>query len=102
MLFHTTVNIVPFSSSANVLVFGDFRVHFKGWINYSGGTDRPVELCCIFSFSNDISQIVNFATWLSGFGSHNLALLVLFLPSDPSMCPKLVFFNREILTMSLP
>ena len=42
MLFHTTVNIVLFSSSANVLVFGDFRVHFKGWINYSGGTDRPV------------------------------------------------------------
>ena len=27
-----------------------------------GGTDRPGELCCNFSFSNDLTQVVNFPT----------------------------------------
>ena len=31
--------------SANVFVFGDFNVHHKDWLTYSGGTDRPGELC---------------------------------------------------------
>ena len=29
---------------ANVFAFGDFNVHHKGWLTYSGGTDRPAEL----------------------------------------------------------
>ena len=32
----------------NVLVFGDFNVHHKDWLTYSGGTDRPSELCYNF------------------------------------------------------
>ena len=35
--------------SANVLVFGDFNVYHKDWLTYSGGTDRPGELCYDFS-----------------------------------------------------
>ena len=27
-----------------VFVFGDFKVHHKDWLTYSGGTDRPGEL----------------------------------------------------------
>ena len=27
-----------------VFVFGDFNVHHKDWLNYSGGTDTPGEL----------------------------------------------------------
>ena len=30
--------------SANVFVFGDFNIHQKDWLTYSGGTDRPGEL----------------------------------------------------------
>ena len=30
--------------SANVFVFGDFNVHHKDWLTYSGGTDGPGEL----------------------------------------------------------
>ena len=30
--------------SANVFVFGDFNVHHKDWLTYSGGTDRSGEL----------------------------------------------------------
>ena len=29
----------------NVFVFGDFNVHHKDWLTYSGATDRPGELC---------------------------------------------------------
>ena len=39
--------IIP---SANVFVFGDFNVHHKNWLTYSGGTDRPGELCYNLSF----------------------------------------------------
>ena len=48
--------------SANVFVFGDFNVHHKDWLTYSGGTDRPGELCYNFSISNDLTQMVNFPT----------------------------------------
>ena len=30
--------------SANVFAFGDFNIHHKYWLTYSGGTDRPGEL----------------------------------------------------------
>ena len=30
---------------ANVFVFRDFNVHHKDWLIYSGGTNRPSELC---------------------------------------------------------
>ena len=30
---------------ANVFIFGDFNVHYKDWLTYSGGTDRLGELC---------------------------------------------------------
>ena len=33
---------------AAVFVFGDFNVHHKDWLTYSGGTDRPGELCYNF------------------------------------------------------
>ena len=33
------------SPSADVFVFGDFNVHHKDWLTYSGRTDRPGELC---------------------------------------------------------
>ena len=35
---------------ANVFVFGDFNVHHKDWLTYSGGTDRSGELCYNFFY----------------------------------------------------
>ena len=46
--------------SANVFVFGYFNVRHKDWLNYSGGTDRPGELCYNFPTSNDLNQVVSF------------------------------------------
>ena len=45
---------------ANVFVFGDFNIHHKDWLTYSGATGRSGELC--YKFSNDLTQMVNFLT----------------------------------------
>ena len=37
--------VLSINPSANVFVFGDFNIHHKDWLTYSGGTDRPGELC---------------------------------------------------------
>ena len=37
--------VLSINPCANVFVFGDFNVHHKDWLTYSGGTDRPGELC---------------------------------------------------------
>ena len=37
--------VLSINPSANMFVFGDFNVHHKDWLTYSGGTDRPGELC---------------------------------------------------------
>ena len=77
--------------SANVFVFGDFNIHHKDWLTYSGETDRSGELCYNFSISNDLTQMVNFPTWISDCDSHSSPLLSLFLPSDASICSTLAF-----------
>ena len=52
--------VLSINRSANVFVFGDSKVHRKDWLTYSDGTDRCGELCYSFSFSNDLTQMVNF------------------------------------------
>ena len=54
--------VLSINPSANVFVFGDFNIHYKDWLTYSSGTDRPGELCYNFSISNDLTQMVNFPT----------------------------------------
>ena len=63
----------------SVFVFRDFNVHHKDWLTYYGGTDRPGKLCYNFSISNDLTQMVNFPTWIPDCDSHSPALLDLFL-----------------------
>ena len=43
--------ILLVNPSANVFVFGDFNIHHKDWLTYSGGTDQPGELSYNFSIS---------------------------------------------------
>ena len=65
--------VLLINPSANVFVFGDFNVHNKDWLTYSGGTDRPVELCYNFSISNNLTQIVNLPTRIPDGESHSPA-----------------------------
>ena len=84
--------VLSINQSANVFVFGDFNVHHKDWLTYSGGTDRSGELCYNFSnISNDFTQIVNFPTRIPGCNSYSPALLDLFLSSDASICSTMAF-----------
>ena len=82
------LSINPF---ANVFVFGNFNIHHKDWLTYSGGTDRPGELCYNFSTSNDLTQMVNFPTRIPDCDSRSPALLDLFLSSDASNCSTMAF-----------
>ena len=91
---------------SNVFVFGDFNIHHKDWLTFSGGTDRSGELCYIFSISNDLTQMVNFPTWIPDCDSHSPALLDLFISSDASICstmalPPLGNFDHVVASVSI-
>ena len=77
--------------SANVFVFGDFNIHHKDWLTYSGRTDRAGELCYNFSISSDLAQMVNFPTQIPDCDSHSPALLDLFISSDTGICSAMTF-----------
>ena len=38
----------------NLFVFGDFNVHYKDWLTYSGGIDKAGKLCYVFFLSQTI------------------------------------------------
>ena len=85
----TIDEVLSINPSANVFVFGDFNVHDKDWLTYSGGTDRSAELC--YNFSTDPIQMVNFPTWIPDCDSHSSALLDLFISSYASICSTKAF-----------
>ena len=64
--------VLSINPSANVFVFGDFNIHHKDWLTYSGGTNRSGELC-----HNFLSQIT-LLRWLTFLlGSQTMILTVL-------------------------
>ena len=76
----SSVDEIPsINPSAYVFIFGNFNVHYKDWLTYSGGTDRPGQLS------------YNFATQIPDCDSDNPALLDLFLSSDTSICSTMAF-----------
>ena len=64
--------------AANSFVYKEINALYKNWIIYFGGTDRPGELCCNFSFFNDFTQIRNFSIQFPDLDSESLALLNLW------------------------
>ena len=83
--------VLLINPSADVFVFGDFNIRHKEWLTYSGVTDRPGEPCYNFPISNDLTQMINFTTWIPDCDSHCPSLLDFFLSSDPSICFTMVF-----------
>ena len=62
--------VLSINPSANVFVLGDFNIHHKDWLTYSGGTDGPGELW--------LSQMT-LLSWLTLLlGSLTVTLTVLF------------------------
>ena len=79
---------------ANLFVFGDFDVHHKDRLTYSGGTHRSGELCYSFSISNNLTQMFNFPTWIPDSDqtvSDFPVLVDLFIFSDASICSTMAF-----------
>ena len=76
---------------ANAFVFGDFNVHRKDCLAYSGGTDRSGELCYNFSISNNLSKMVNFPTWIPDCHFHSHALFDLFISSITNISSTIAF-----------
>ena len=83
--------VLLINPSANVFVFGDFNIHHKDWLTYSGGTDQPGELCFNFSISNDLTQMFNFPTRIPDCDSDSPALLNLFLSCVTSIYSTIAF-----------
>ena len=84
-------DVLSINPSANAFIFGDFSIHYKDWLTYSDGADRPVELCYNFSISNELTQMVNFPTRILDCVSHSPALLDFFLSFDASICSTMAF-----------
>ena len=83
--------VLSINPSPNIFVFGDFNVHHKDWFTYSGGTDRPGELCYNFSTSNGLTQMANFPAPIPDCDSHCPALSDFFLSCDTSICSTMAF-----------
>ena len=83
--------VLSINPSANVFVFGDFNIHHKDWLTYSGRTDRSGELCYDFYISNDLTQMVTFPTKILDCNSHSPVLLNLFISSHTSICSTMTF-----------
>ena len=83
--------VLSINPSTNVFLFGDFNIYHKDWLSYSGGTDRPGELCYNFCISNDLTQMANFPTRIPDCDSPHPALLDLLLSSDATICSTMAF-----------
>ena len=64
--------VLSINPSANAFVFGDFNIHHKDWLIYSGGTAQPGELYYNFSILNDLLRWLTFL-----LGSQTVILIVL-------------------------
>ena len=83
-----------FSQSTHLLMFfffGDFNAHHKDWLNCSSGTDRPGECCYNFPISDDLTEMVNFPTWIPDCDSHSPTLFNLFFSAHASICSTMAF-----------
>ena len=61
--------VLSLNPSVNVFVFGEFNIHHKDWLTYSGGTDKPGENSVIIF----LSQTTLFK-WLSFLASQTVIL----------------------------
>ena len=81
--------VLTINPSANVFVFGDFNVHHRDLLTYSGGTDRPVELCYGFlSQMFSLRWLIFLLGFLLGFSK---SCSFRFISPDASIFPTMAF-----------
>ena len=89
---------------ANVFFFGDFNVHHKDWLTYSGGIDRLVNSVIIFLSQVTLLRSVNFPIRVPDCDSHSCALLDLFISFSASIYTTVAFppfrnFNQVVVSV---
>ena len=85
-ILFSTDEVLSINPSANMFVLGDFNIHHKDWLIYFGGANRSANFYYNFSILNDLTQMVNFPTWIPDCDSHSPVFLDLFPASDPTIC----------------
>ena len=68
--------VLSINPSANVFVFGDFNVHHKDWLNYSGGADSLVN--SVISFLSQ-TTLLRSLTFLLGSLTVTLTVLLFWI-----------------------
>ena len=63
--------VLSINPSANIFIFGDFNVHHKDWLTYSGGTDKSNKLCSLSQMT-----LFRWLTFLLGFQTVILTLML--------------------------
>ena len=66
--------VLSVNPSANVFFLGDFNIHHKVWLTYSGGTDRPGELIFLSQMT-----LLRWLTFLFGFQTLILKVLLFWI-----------------------
>ena len=88
--------VLSINPSTNVFIFGDFNVHHKDWLTYSGRADRPIVI--IFFVTTLLVWIYFFWLWYlfySGFPSlGNFDHVVSVSINFPSKSERDAHFNR--------
>ena len=87
--------VLSINPSTNVFVFGDFNANHKDWLAYSGGSDRPGEVCYNFSISHDLTQTVSFDKRIPDCVSESPTFLDSFLSSGASICSTMASSQLE-------
>ena len=90
--------ICSVNPSVNALGPADFKVNNKDWLICSSWSVRPCILCYSFSFSNDITQMINFFARITGCNFFG------FVSSDPTVCSTVDFpplENSDHVTVSV-
>ena len=88
--FSSKIDEVFSISPSAEFVFGNFNIHHKDWLTYSGGNDRSDELCYNFSMSSYLNQMVNFPTRIPDCVLKVLLFLI-YLFLETSICSTMAF-----------
>ena len=62
-----------------MFLFEDFNVHHKDWLTYSGGPDRPGELCYNSSYNSVIMTLLRWLTFLFWTLTVTLTILLFWI-----------------------
>ena len=79
-----TDEVLSINPSANVFFFGNFKINYKDWLAYSGGTDLDLVNSVIIFLSQ--TTLHRFPTRIPDYDSHSHALLDLLISSDATVC----------------